>query len=104
MHFLFFQMNNLNQIAAAGNSTGRLSDLQSDHLYLIVSTRRVNTQYGPRSIVNMEGVDYFLPKRISIFLHENADEYANLQHQISERKAYLKYKGGQWNDMEFVFL
>jgi hypothetical protein len=85
--------------------TKKLSELEVSKNYQITSIRKVQTKYGPRITVDLENINtVFLPARMAKMLNDDDDLFEKMVLASDENQLHLRYLGGQYNQMEFIYV
>ena len=84
----------------------RISDLKLDTKYMITALKQLNSKFGVKIVAEIldEGTIYsvYLPARIVKAFEDDGNLMSKLHTYISWKKLYFIYKGGPYNNLEFI--
>lgn len=84
--------------------TKKMAELEVGVYYSVTEIKMVSTKFGPSTLVSLDNeFNVFLPKRISKILHEETDQFNAFNTAVAEKRLYLRYIGGQYNNCAFSY-
>lgn len=103
----FSKINKVGRMESSFIPTKKLSELEKEIQLCITAVRQVTTQFGPRITVDVDNTfSVFLPTRIAKLLTaaDNEDALKTMVCASAEKRLYMRYLGGAYNNIEFVYI
>lgn len=83
----------------------KLSDLEVYFEYRVSGVRRVKTKFGDKIVLDLEdSFTIFLPNRLTKALQEDEDLFQKVTTASKEIRLHLRYLGGPYSQLEFVYV
>lgn len=102
----FRKINEVGRLESSFLPTKKLSDLKKDENFRVTAVRQVTTKFGPRIVIDVDNdFSAFLPTRISKLLTTDGDDaLSELVRASEENKLFMRYLGGRYNNIEFLYI